>query len=186
MSRSDLDPDLKGNLDSGVVSPVLLCRIGSADGDLRCWTGWGTLTWDGHDWVGIGDFGGVSEIEETTNIESTGPTYYMNGLGPDLLGYVQDVMGRGFPAELYVGAFANGALIGEPYPAQIGVTDQVEITDDGDSITAAVSTAGDLITLARARVRRYTDADQQAIHPGDRGFEFVEQLQDVEIDWGQV
>ena len=30
----------------------------------------------------------------------------------------------------------------------------------------------------------YTDADQQADYPGDRGFEFVPALQTMSIPWG--
>lgn len=186
MSRDDLDGDLQDHLDGATAHPVLLVRIGSADGDVRMWTGWGTISWDGHDWLGIADFGGVSEVTETTNIDSSSPVFYLNGIGPDLLSYVQDVVGRGFPAELYIGAFKNGALIGDPYPASIAVTDQTEITDEGDAINVTLSTAGDMITLARPKVGRLTDADQQARYPGDRGFEYVDDLQEVEIDWGQV
>lgn len=186
MSRDDLDPDVRDDFDSATPHPILLARIGSADGDVRCWSGYGVLTWDGYEWVGFGEFGGVSDLAETSNIDSSSPTYQLNGIAPDLLAYVQDVMGRGFPAELYVGAFKNGALVGEPYPASFAVTDQVEITDDGDAMNVTLSTASDMVNLSRPRVRRYTDADQQAIYPGDRGFEYVDSLQDVEIDWGQV
>jgi hypothetical protein len=38
-----------------------------------------------------------------------------------------------------------------------------------------------LVDLERAEVRRYTDADQQGEHPGDRFFEFVPALQEAEI-----
>ena len=38
--------------------------------------------------------------------------------------------------------------------------------------------------LERLRARNYTDADQQAEYPGDRGFEFVPALQTMSIPWG--
>jgi hypothetical protein len=35
-----------------------------------------------------------------------------------------------------------------------------------------------------SRNSRYTDADQQARHPGDKFFEFVSQMAEKEIFWG--
>lgn len=60
------------------------------------------------------------------------------------------------------------------------------IDDDATTITISVTVESDLVDLERSKVRRFTDEDQKAIHPDDRGFEFVNRLQDTEITWGQI
>jgi hypothetical protein len=43
-----------------------------------------------------------------------------------------------------------------------------------------------MIDLQRPRERRYTHEDQQIDHPGDMGFEYVSQLQELNLAWGKA
>ena len=45
---------------------------------------------------------------------------------------------------------------------------------------------GAVVALERPAERRYTDNDQQAEFPGDKGFELVAELQAAEIIWNQT
>jgi hypothetical protein len=40
-----------------------------------------------------------------------------------------------------------------------------------------------LIIGRRRKIRRYTDEDQRAVYPSDKGLSLINQLQDKEIVW---
>jgi len=186
MSRP-IDPDLLNHMMGDQISPVLFGRIGTAAGDVRLWTGTGTLTWGGYEWLGGGEFVGISEIEETADVQANGLVFTMSGIPTDLLATGISQMRQGLPGELFLGALAdNGALIGEPYPVFTGLTDVPVVDDTGESVTISVTVESDLVDIERSKVRRMTDEDQKSVYPDDRGFEFVNSLQEAEITWGQV
>ena len=66
-----------------------------------------------------------------------------------------------------------------------GRMDTIEIVDGGPTATITMKVENRLRDLERARVRRYTDADQQARFPGDSGLEYVLALQEIDIPWGR-
>jgi hypothetical protein len=43
-----------------------------------------------------------------------------------------------------------------------------------------------MIDWERPRMRRFTDADQKAHHPGDRGLEHVAEVASKEVVWGRT
>lgn len=186
MSR-DVDPDLLNHLMGDQISPILFGRIGTDAGDVRMWTGYGPLTWGGYEWLGGGEFVGISEIEETEDVQANGLVFSLSGIPTDLLLATIVDMRQGLPGELFVGALADtGALIGQPYSVFTGGTDVPIVDDTGDTVTISVTVESDLIAIERAKVRRMTDEDQKSDYPDDRGFEFVNSLQEAEITWGQL
>ena len=60
-----------------------------------------------------------------------------------------------------------------------------EITDDAETCRITISYESRLIDLNTARSWRYTHESQQALHPGDLGFEYVAAIQDREVTWGR-
>ena len=62
--------------------------------------------------------------------------------------------------------------------------DVMTIEDAGDTANISLSAESRLIDLERARVRRYTNNDQQNQFAGDTSLRFVADLQDKEIAWG--
>ncbi|MBC05726.1 hypothetical protein [Thalassospira sp.] len=186
MSR-DVDPDLLNHLMGDQISPVLFGRIGTDAGDVRMWTGYGTLPWGGFDWLGGGEFIGISEVEETEDVQANGLVFTMSGIPTDLLLVTIASMRQGLPGELFVGALSDsGALIGEPYSVFTGGTDVPIVDDPGDTVTISVTVESDLVDIERPRIRRMTDEDQKSDYPDDKGFEFVNGLQEAEITWGQI
>ncbi|KZC97164.1 hypothetical protein [Thalassospira xiamenensis] len=185
--RTDIDPDLLAQLSGDRLMPVLFGRIGAASDDVRMWTGIGPISWGGFEWLGGGEFVGISEIEETEEIQANGLTFQLSGIPIEYLSLTLTEMRQGLPGDLHVGAMSDtGVLIGTPYKAFSGLTDVPVIDDDATTITISVTVESDLVDLERSKVRRFTDEDQKAIYPDDRGFEFVNRLQDTEITWGQI
>ncbi len=187
MSR-DIDPDLLAQLQGADLSPVLLMRIGTSDGPVRMWTGYGDLEYDGETWLGGGEFIGVSNVSETADIQANGITFSVSGITEELLAIALQYMRQGEIAELFLGALSDtGELIGaNAVRVFSGKTDVPVIDDDGSNIVINLTAESDLIDLERSRVRRYTPEDQKAEYPDDLGFDFVTRLQETEIAWGQI
>jgi hypothetical protein len=55
--------------------------------------------------------------------------------------------------------------------------------EHGATGSITVTIRDNLADWARPRIERYTDQDQQARYPGDKGFEYVTAIADKEIIW---
>lgn len=155
-----------------------------ASGTSRVWTGAGTLRWGGADWLGVGDWGTVSGVQETIELRAAGVTVTLSGIPAGLVSSSirhQDYRGR--RAVLYWGLL-NEQLRLDREPLQIwsGYMDVMTLTE-GNTASIALQCENRLVDLERRRTRRYTDADQQDEFPGDRFFEYVPSLQDAVIQW---
>lgn len=168
-----------------VVRPVLIAAISVDGGTIRAWNGMGTLSWGGNDYTGIGSFGGVSAVQETEDLRANGITFRLSGVPSELLSAALGDVRQGLTAQLWLGMMDSaGALIADPYLLFAGLTDVPSIDEGGATATVTISAESRLVDLERARVRRYTNEDQQIDDSTDRGFEYVPSLQDAEIVWG--
>jgi hypothetical protein len=66
-----------------------------------------------------------------------------------------------------------------------GYMDQMNIEEGAETSRIGLSVESKLIDLERPRVFRYTDQNQKSRFPNDKGFEFVEDLQDKRFNWGR-
>jgi len=66
-----------------------------------------------------------------------------------------------------------------------GYMDEMNIEESPDTSVIEVKVENKLIDLERQRVRRFSSGYQKSQYPGDRGFDFVEDLVDKEIVWGR-
>jgi len=75
-------------------------------------------------------------------------------------------------------------IITSPVLQFSGLIDQMAITI-GQTATITLSAEHKLVRWERPNVRRYTDADQQKLYPGDLGLQFISQVVEKEILWGR-
>lgn len=165
-----------------VVAPVILCELDFATGTFRVWSGLGTLNWAGRSFEGIGDIGAMGEVEETVELRAVRLTLALSPVPQEVIDIaLSERSYRLRPARLWLALLdEDGAFVADPFPLWAGIMDTMEVVDGAEPrVTLACESR--LVDLERAEVRRYTDADQQAEFPGDRFFEFVPALQDVEI-----
>jgi len=66
-----------------------------------------------------------------------------------------------------------------------GYMDEMNIEEAPETSTIELKVENKLIDLERARTRRYTNAYQKSVYPGDLGLDFVEDLQDKKVVWGR-
>jgi hypothetical protein len=192
-TERDLPSYFATAIEDPVVYPALLYRGEFIDenGDsqyLRLWSGLGSLAWDGQTWTGQGQLLGVSQIEETVEVKAVGFTVSLQGQKSSniSLALSSAQRSRGREGKVWLALFdAAGVMLDEPLLLKSGRLDRCPIEDEGDTCTLTAHYEDRLVDLKRPRVRRYSDQDQKAVYPTDRGFEQVAALQDMQIHWGR-
>lgn len=182
-----LDEEAAAETEKDVVRPILLAWLDFLSGETRLWSGVGNLEWNDETWQGIGTLGRVSTVEETMELRATGMTLQLSGVKAENISDVVAEPIQGRKAKVYLGFLDEDfALVTDPIVIFDGRMDTVEIIDGGPTATITLLVENRLRDLERARTRRYTDADQQARFPNDKGLEYVPSLQEIDIPWGRT
>lgn len=166
------------------VRPFLLFEAEFDADPLYAWSGIGTLTIDGTDYVGTGKFLRAELGEETTDIEARPATVALSGVAQDdiQVALAEEYSGR--RARILLGGFdADWAVISDPVPVFSGLMSTMAISGDTVSPTIVMTADGFMIRLQDANERRYTHEDQQIDHAGDMFFSLLND-QDKKILWG--
>lgn len=184
MSR-DMAPELAGAAGAPVVYPVLLMEFDFNPEIVALWTGLGNLAWENRMFSGAGDLIGISAIEETAEVRAASTTISLSGVPGAVVDAALDVDYQGYPVTIWLALLNEaGAILGEPLQVLAGRMDTLSYSE-GETATLSLTVENQLVDLGRPRVRRYTDADQQAEYPGDLGLQFVTSLIEKEITWGR-
>ncbi|PLL13945.1 hypothetical protein C0V75_00345 [Tabrizicola sp. TH137] len=185
MSR-DLPPDFAAALAERDLRPVIFFEGAFASGPVRLWSGLGEIDWAGESWSGAGALLGLGSIEETSEVVAGGTSVSLSGIPPSLVQMAIAEARQGLPGRVWLGLLTpEGAIIADPVLAFAGRLDVPEITDDAETCRITISYESRLIDLNTPRSWRYTHESQQALHPGDLGFEYVSAIQDREVTWGR-
>ena len=151
------------------------------------WTGYGPVSWNGLIWQGVGSLGSITTIEEGSTVEAKGITLTLSGMDATLVGDVLGEFAVGLPVTVWFGLFdGNQVLIPSPIVSFAGRMDQPTLTFGGDTASVSIACESRLLDMNTSVERRYTNDDQQLDYPGDRGFEFVNSIQEVSIYWGRT
>ena len=168
------------------LRPVIFFEGQFATGWVRIWSGLGEISWNGDTWSGAGSLLGLGSIDESGEVVAGGTSVSLSGIPLDLVQLAIEEARQGLPGRVWLGLLTEeGQIIADPVLAFAGRLDVPEITDDAESCRITISYESRLIDLNTARSWRYTHESQQALHPGDRGFEYVTAIQDREITWGR-
>lgn len=149
----------------------------------RTWTGRGPLTWGGYQWQGLADAVRISPSRETMDTGSDGLDIVMSAVDPAKLGLVmsEDIEGR--DVEIWFGFLdQSGAVIADPWLEYAGLAEQPSISDDGAEAFLELHLETPWSDTAPTNLR-YTDAAQQAMHPGDVFFEYVAEHSQAASQW---
>lgn len=209
MSR-DLIPDTIQSISQDVVRPFFAVEL-KFDGEntLRMWTGQGTLILaDGTEWVGAGDLLNISTIEETSEMAVKGATVTLNGIPSNVISLALGQPYQGRVCNIYFGTFtvSDGNLLQEDSSYILledgskiilqgssnqfneifsGYMDQMNIQEEAETSTIELTVENKLVDLERARVARFTSGYQKSLYENDKGFDFVESMQDKQVSWGR-
>ena len=173
-------------LSSDHVALVTFAKLEFPSGTLYLHNSIGTYTWGGNDWLGTGDLGEISQLEEGAEISPYKITLSLSGLDATISGaaltedyYLQ-------PVTVYLGVLnANDVLIADPTIVWEGAMDQMELSvgaADGDTIV--LTAESELARFDKASNLKYTDAQLQSDSAGSLGFEFMADIEGAKIRWG--
>ncbi len=169
------------------VTPVLFAEMDFASGFLRVHSAVGSYTVEGNTYTGVGTLGQVETVEESGELQAYGLRLGLSGVPNTLIGtaLTEDYQGRAL--RVLIGVLdASHALVASPVVVFAGRMDNMQITLGPEAASISLNAENRLIDWDRPRVRRYNNADQQAEYPGDRGFEFTEQMVNKTLFWGRV
>lgn len=185
MSR-DLSADNKAAAIAWKARPVLFAEFDFASGVIRVHSGRGTVSWGGYDWLGMGRFGSVTSVDENSELAKKTITYSLSGLPGDIIAIGLNEHYQGRSARLYLGfkSLTTNTLVDTPELLDQGRMNTIE-TEEGDTCSVSLTSESRLSLWDRPVIRRLTNADQQSRFPGDRGFEFINQAAQKEINWGR-
>lgn len=181
MSR-DLVSQLSTALDGDTVNVFWACDLQFDEPNaLHFWNGIGDLDIDGTTYTGAGDLLGVSDLRESSDIAAYGATLTLSGIPSSLIELAQSEPYQGREARVKFGIETGGAR----YTVTVftGEMDQMNIRLGPETCTISIDVESRLVDLNRARVRLFTDADQQSRFPGDKAFSFVTRLQSERLEW---
>ena len=165
------------------VIPVLFARLDFASGLVLANSTPFSFTFASETYLGVGEFGAVSVVRETSSVEATHLTLQLSGLSPTLINtaLTEDYHGR--DARLYAGFLTDAnALIDTPLLLYRGRMDTMRAQAGRQNIIY-LEIESRLADLLRPRIRRYNHNDQTDKWPDDPGLEFVEQTVDKELNW---
>jgi len=186
MSERTWSTAIKAEFAKQQVHPFLMVELAFDSGTLRLHDGIGDLSWDGQTWTGAGAAGSIGAVKETSEIRANGVSLTVSGVDSSIIAVALDQAYQGRIAKIYIGFFdQDGAIIADPLPIFVGKMDTMTMRDEGSIATVTIQCESRLIDLERPREFRYTAEDQNIIYTGDKGFEFIESLQDASIVWGR-
>lgn len=179
----DIPAGIIAALESSVFRPAFFVEI-LFDEPLRFTSLYVSKIVNGIEYFGFGNLGSVSRLSENSDLEPQQLSITIAGVeSASLAGaltepYINRVV------RVYVGMLDDqGTLIGDDVMTYfVGKLDEMKIKH-GDTGSIEFIARDRLADWDRPRVERYTNAAQQALHPGDKGLEFVSQVADKEIIW---
>jgi hypothetical protein len=181
-----LSNDMTTQVSASQLAPIILASL-SFSTPVNIWSGYGTITYNSTGYLGIGTLGTISPIEETTDLAARGITMQLSGVPTAQIAIALTENYQGRECSILFAAMASdGTLVSTPVTVFAGRMDVMTINDDGEQAIIGMTAENKLVDFRRPREVRYTDEEQKALFPSDKGLEFVNSIQEKEIYWGNA
>lgn len=169
---------------SNVNKIIMMIRLDFDSGTLAWNSGTNNITYNSVTYIASSTLGSVSNINESTGIKSSGITVTLSGVQQELIAELLlepflNRKGYVFLAMLDSNDAFNSNNVVQVFEGKIDSISGVQSKNPSFS----VSIRSRLSDWERTRNIKYTDADQQKIHVGDKGMEFIPQLSQKKIIW---
>ena len=168
------------------VSLVTFVQLAFPSGTVYLHNSIGTYTFGGNDYLGVGDLGAISPLEEGADISPYQITLALSGLDSTIAGAALTEDYYMHAVTVLLGVLnADDALLADPTVVFEGFMDQMNISvgaDGGDVIT--LTAESELARFDKASNIKYTDIQLQSEFSGDLAFEFMPDIEGAKIRWG--
>lgn len=179
----DIPTDLMNAFQSNTFRPIFLVKI-MFDTVLRFSSADHDKVFKGETYLGAGNVGKITPFKENGSLEPSQMDISVAGISPSILQAIGNSNYLNRDVFIWVGSINDdGSIAGDDGMYYfIGKTDEVRY-EYGKYSAIKIIARSRLADWSRPRVERNMNADQQAKYPGDKGFEFVSQIQDKKIIW---
>ena len=180
-------------LRNGDIAEAVLCWMDFATGAKRWWAGFGDLQHAGYLWQGTGDVIGISDLTSDYQM-SADPVTFSFSATAEMMSLVQNATAavRGRQVIVYSQLFAvvpqaggqPWQPLGSPMALFTGTMGPMSYSAEATKSRAISLQCEGLWARRNAPPRGlWTDRDQQARYPGDKGFERVALYTNYETRW---
>lgn len=187
-------------LRSGQIAQAVLVHMDFQGAPKRWWTGFGDLEVAGQTWQGLGDLISISPISSTYQVSAEQVTFELAAT-PEMLGLAlaAKTRVRERAVTIYLQLFANARMaaftagggelmtgnpIGSPMALYSGLMMRMPWSARGSTERRIRLECEGLFFRRNAPPRgRWTDSDQKARYPGDRGLERLPLYVNYETGW---
>jgi hypothetical protein len=158
------------------------------DEPMRLWDGVGVIDIDGYEWQGSGQMGSISPIKLSENDTGDKLEFGLSGVTPTIVALAQqsEARVRGRSVWLYLQTLSTETL--QPVGAKRFLTrmvmDRLAYKAHGPSDRTVRLTSETIWTSRNSAAYSFwSDRDQKARYPGDRGAEFIPKLVHYKAPW---
>lgn len=143
------------------------------------------ILYGGNTYVGAGNLVTISAVEEGTELRSYDMNFSLTGIAPQYLVPVLKMRYQNNPVELSLATLGSTGVTGTPVTIYRGRMQNATFTLAGGEATVSIETSSRLADWERPNGGRFTHNYQKSyVDSTDRGFEYVNQIREIEILWG--
>lgn len=169
----------------GNIGHVVLCFMDFLNSPRRWWAGFGNLEVAGHVWQGLGDLISISPIQASYSLSAL-PVTFEVAATPEMLGLALAAKSRVRDRQVIIynqmvcmesvtidGVdYAAGQMLGSPFSLYSGTMQRMPWSASGATQRSiSIEAEGQFFRRNAAMFGMWTDADQKARYPVDRGLE---------------
>lgn len=146
----------------------------------RNWTGLGTISIGGHDWIGTGELVKLGALAFGADDAAPGLTMTLSGVDPAFVTEARTMPSvHGLEQFIYLQFFDADTLapVGDFYELDRRFLDVIGFSIQGPGAASiSLSSESEWTGLNTAAYQDWSNADQQALFAGDRGLEYIADL----------
>lgn len=179
---------LTGTVEAAAAAEVgartLAVELLFGSGPMRVVAGASDISIGGSLFTAIGSLGGMSAVQEGRELRSYAVTLTLAGVPRDAVSLALNEAFQNRPGTIWAVQLdaATWTVLADPVVIFKGRIDQMNI-QMGETATVKLALRDQLRDWERARVRRYTDQDQQSRFPGDTGLRWVTATVERQLTW---
>jgi hypothetical protein len=171
----------------GQVAVARLVKLEFTSGTKYLWDGKGHLQAGGQTWLGFGELGTMSGLEQAVQGTAPQAQFLLSGVDSDFVRYAaqSEIEVKDRPISVFL-QFLSASMIAldDPVAIYVGLMDVMGFNaNDPSSRSISVSAESIFIDRIRSTYSYYTDTDQKGRSPADRGLEFVATLKNKTVNW---
>lgn len=169
-----------------VTGAVVITPKDGVTPTLRYWGGYGTLTYDGHDYLGLGHRGLAQQTSNAMGGVANGIVLAVSGVEPEALSLLDPDEVKGAAVVIYRLIFASdGRELLDFHVFDRGRGDAVDTEDViGGTATIKFSVESSARGLGRSGARMQADYDQRLINSSDGYMRNKAYAQEKSLYWG--